>query len=133
MQVDFTKITLSDIDGNVAISSDFHKTIANLLYKYANTVDFVEIAIDINKGNPVDLSTKQIEDIRLLIKTPVNRVIPILTYARKAFNEFVDEILAVDAQRIKDEKNKHKAGPQPETALTECKVMYLYGDNIRPD
>ncbi len=103
MQVNFTEIRLMDINGNVAISSDFHKTIADRLYSHAKTCDFVEIAMEINKGKPVDLSAKQIEAVRSLIKDPQ---MGIYTYSRKAFDDFVDEILATEAQRLKDEKNK---------------------------
>ena len=112
MQVDFTKIRLSDINGNIAMSSDFHKTIANLLFNHAKTCDFVEIAMEINKSKPVDLSTKQIEAVRALINTPINGVQPVFTHARKAFDDYVDEILATEAQRIKDEKNKPKDIPE---------------------
>lgn len=108
MQVNFTEITLRDINGNVAMSSDFHKTIANLLFNYASTVDFVDIAMEINKGNSVDLSTKQINEVQTVISTPINGNQPVFTHARKAFDEFVDEILAMEAQRLKDEKNKPK-------------------------
>ncbi len=105
MQVDFTKIRLKDINGNVAMSSDFHKTIADRLYNHAKTCDFVEIAMEINKGNSVDLSAKQIEAVRALIKDPQ---MGIYTHSRKAFDDYVDEILATEAQRLKDEKNKPK-------------------------
>ena len=104
MQVDFTKITLRDIDGNIAISSNFHKTIANMLFNWAKTVDFVEIAIEINKGNSVDLSAKQIEEVRTLINTTIKGVQQVFTYARKAFDDFVDEILTAETQRLKDGK-----------------------------
>ena len=102
MRVNFSEITIGDIDGNIAISSDIHKTIANLLFNYAKTVDFVEIAMDVNKGNSVDLSVKQIEEIRTLIKTPISGIIPVLNHARKAFDDFADEILATEAQRLKE-------------------------------
>lgn len=105
MQVDFTRIRLKDIDGNVAMSTNFHKTIADRLYNYAKTCDFVEIAMEINKGNSVDLSAKQIEAVRALIKDPQ---MGIYTHSRKAFDDYVDEILATEAQRLKDEKNKPK-------------------------
>ncbi len=115
MQVDFTKIRLKDIDGNVAMSSDFHKTIANILYSRAKTVDFVEIAIEINKGNSVDLSSQQIEQVQALINTPIDGVQPVFAYARKAFDDFVAEILSTEAQRLKDEKNEPKVvQPVPE-------------------
>ncbi len=110
MQVDFTRIRLKDIDGNVAMSTNFHKTIADRLYNYAKTCDFVEIAMEINKGNSVDLSAKQIEAVRSLIKDPQMGV---YTHSRKAFDDFVDEILATEAQRLKDEKNKPKVVAEP--------------------
>lgn len=105
MQVNFAGIILRDINGNVAMSSNFHKTIADRLYSHAETCDFVEIAMKINKGESVDLSVKQIEEVRRLIKDPKMAV---FTYARKAFDDFVDEILATESQRLKDEKNKLK-------------------------
>ena len=113
MQVDFTKIRLKDINGNVAMSSDFHKTIADRLYSHAKTCDFVEIAMEINKGKPVDLSAKQIEAVRSLVKDPQ---MAIFTYARKAFNDFVDGILATEAQRLKDEENKVESEHEPKDA-----------------
>ncbi|KKN70965.1 hypothetical protein LCGC14_0425670 [marine sediment metagenome] len=100
MQVNFTEIILRDINGNAAMSSNFHKTIADRLYNHAKTCDFVEIAMKINKGESVDLSAKQIEEVRSLIKDPKMAV---FTHARKAFNDFVDEVLATEAQRLKDE------------------------------
>ncbi len=111
MQVNFTEIRLTDINGNVAMSSDFHKTIADRLYNHAETCDFVEIAMEINKGNLVDLSAKQIESIRTLVKDPR---MGIYTHSRKAFDDFVDEILATEAQRIKEEKNEPKSKDTPD-------------------
>ena len=52
MKYDFTKIKLTDIDGK-EMKADFHKTIANAVYRFALSVDLVEIAMAINKVKEV--------------------------------------------------------------------------------
>ena len=85
MKYDFTKIELKDINGE-ELKAKFHKTIANVVYRFALSVDLVEIAMAINKGKVVELTDSQIKEIADVVKNPQNGI---ATFARKAFTDFI--------------------------------------------
>lgn len=99
MIIDFSKIELKDIDGVVAVKSGFHKVVANIMYTTSESIDFVEPAIEINKGLAVELTKKQILEIEKMILNPKAGI---LTFARKAFSEFVEDRLAEEAKKKKE-------------------------------
>ena len=87
MKYDFTKIKLTDIDGK-PMKVDFHKTIANAVYRFALSVDLVEIAMAINKGKEVELTGKQLTEISGVVNNPQSNI---AAFARKAFADFTKE------------------------------------------
>ena len=100
MKVNFSKVKLTDIDGKVIPGAKIHKTLADVIWKFANSVDLVDIAIAINKGQEVALEKVEIAEIRRLINDPK---CGFFTYAKKALFDFLDE-----AQQKEDQKNKRK-------------------------
>ncbi len=86
MKYDFTKIELIGIDDKVIAKAEFHKTMGNALHAYASDVEFVEIAKAIWRGEEVELTDKQLEEVRKVINGP-----NIALYARKAFNDFINK------------------------------------------
>lgn len=87
MNINFSEIELKDLDGKVIPSMEFHKTVANILYHHADSLDFVEVALAMNRGEAVDLSLGQLNDIKKLVNDPKFGV---FTYARKAVVDFID-------------------------------------------
>lgn len=100
MKVNFSKVKLTDIDGKVLPGSGVHKTLADVLYKFASSVDFVDLAIAINRGQEVALEKVEVVEIRRLINDPK---CGFFTYAKKALFDFLNE-----AQRKEDQKNRKK-------------------------
>ena len=90
MKVNLSKIVLKDING-VPVKKDpdenigVHTAVANLLYTKAKNVDLVDIAIQMNRGDAVELTPSHIAEIKKLIPDGL------ATFARKAVLEFLDE------------------------------------------
>lgn len=99
MKYNFSKIRITDLDSKKT-PNVLHKSVANLLWHSAKTLDLVDIAIFINRGEEVDLDKSEIEELRTLIDDP-NAVIKIWSYAKKAIFEYIDSVQ-------EKEKNKHK-------------------------
>lgn len=87
--INFSKVVLKNLDGIPLKNIEFHKTLANVLYHSAETVDFVDIAIEINRGNTVELTTTQITEVKRVIDLPESRI---ATHARKTVHDFLDEV-----------------------------------------
>lgn len=85
--IDFSKIVLRDMADKAIADSDFHKTVANSLYHSAQDLDFVDIALEINRGNAVDLTDAQIAEVRRVVDLPESRI---ATHARKALHDFLE-------------------------------------------
>jgi len=88
MTLNFNEIELKTLDGEVIENSNFHKTLANSLYHNAATVDFVDIAIEINRGNSIELTEAQVSEVKRVVDLPQSRI---ATHARKAFHDFIAE------------------------------------------
>jgi len=84
--LNFSDIVLKDIDGTPVKNCTFHKTVANVLYTQAASVDFVEIAIKINRGEAVELSPAQVAEVERCVFLPASKI---ATHARKAFQDFI--------------------------------------------
>jgi len=89
MKVDLSKVELKDIDGNVIKDAKFYKTIADLLYGKARSLDLVEIARAINKGEEVEMAASHIKEMRQLVENPESKI---FTFARKAFSDYMDTL-----------------------------------------
>lgn len=88
MTFNFSEIELKTLDGEVIENCNFHKTLANLLYHQSATVDFVDIAIEINRGNSVELTEAQVNEVKRVVELPESCI---ATHARKAFHDFITE------------------------------------------
>ncbi len=100
MKFNFTKVQTKNIDGSLVKKNTFFKVLANLLYHQAPTVDFVDIAIQINRGEVVELTAQQIQIVEKLVKDP--EISGIACHARKSFQEYIDSI--IDADRLDKRK-----------------------------
>jgi len=92
MKLDFTKIELKDIDGNALPDGNFHKVIANLLYRNAKTLDLIETARTINKGLPCDMSKEEVAELSSLINDDRSGV---FAFARKATQDYINSVIAL--------------------------------------
>lgn len=89
MKVDFKVVKIYNIEGKLIEKSNLHKTIADILYCRARNLTLVEIAKKIHKGEVVDLSHTEVEEIKQLISSPNDGL---LSFARKAVLEYIDSI-----------------------------------------
>lgn len=91
MKVNFTKIELNDIEGNKIPDSCMYKDIANAIYLHSQDLDLVCIAMQINKGEEIEVTKKQLSSIREVIKNPRSGF---FAYAKKAAFDFIDDLIA---------------------------------------
>lgn len=86
MEYDFSKITLVDLDGK-EIKDPAYKIIANILYRSARTLDLVETARQINRGEVVELDKSEIQEIKDLMANPQSGV---FAFTQKAIFDYVE-------------------------------------------
>jgi len=86
MRLNFSEMQLKDIDNLVIPDSKIHKTIANILWKNARTLDLVDKALAINRGEVVEFNDKEIVELTQLIKNPNSGM---YAFARKQTLEFI--------------------------------------------
>lgn len=92
---DFSKIKLLGIDGNAGVidrkngGEDIYKTIGNIIYRSAKTLDLVDVAREIWAGKSVFLKTNEAKEIRSLITDEKSGL---FSFVRKAVGEYMDEI-----------------------------------------
>ncbi len=100
MKVDFTKVKTMDIDGKPIEYEEgdgLFKFVANTLYRLTEDVDWVNIALEISKGKPVELTKKQIMEIRSLVTLKNG----FFTFARKAIFDYLDKVEEADKKKEK--------------------------------
>ena len=86
MKVDFKKIIVKDINNEIVKDEKFHKKIANIIYNFAENLDMVEIARDINQGKEVELRTNEIDNLIHLFTTSKL----LMSFTKKAIKDFLD-------------------------------------------
>ena len=87
MKFDFSKMQLKNIEGNVVPEVNLHKTLANAMWHSAKTLDLVDKAMLINRGEVVDLSKSEVNEIKQLIRDPRN---VIFSFAQKQLLDFIE-------------------------------------------
>lgn len=95
MKVDFKRMQLKNIDGTVA-GGDLYKVLANLLYTCADSLDFVEMAMEMNKEGCIEVTAKQIEEIRQVVLGPKSNLV---THAKKTIDTFLNVVLEEEAAK----------------------------------
>jgi len=103
VKIDFSKLEIFDIDGNVVkeiedkngnkIPYSPYKTIANFIYYNVKNIDMVEIARDINAGNEISISEKELNEIKELI---VNQS-KLPSFIRHAIDNFIGNTINAGA------------------------------------
>jgi len=101
-KINFSELEVFDINGVKVIKvddgngnkSDFliHKQVANLVYTGAKNLDLVEIARDINSGKEVEVSEKELNEIKDLIINKSNTP----AFIKLAISEFIDKAMVTD-------------------------------------
>jgi hypothetical protein len=89
MKVDFTKIKLLNINKIEMLNQNLHKTIANVMYVNVKTLDLVEAAMQINRGEAVELNEKELKEIKEIL---ISYESGIAAFARKAIKDFIEEL-----------------------------------------
>lgn len=94
MKVDLTKVKTRSIDGkeNKYKKDDtqqVYKIIANMLYLKVRDLDLVDIAMQMNKGQVVEMTPTQIQEMRSLIADPESGL---FSFAKKAIFDYLDKL-----------------------------------------
>ena len=90
MKVDFTKLVLKDINGMPQKpDKPFYKTVANIIYMQISNLDLVEIAMQINRGEPVELSKTDMSQIEACL---MSEKAGFFAFAKKAIKDFFKDI-----------------------------------------
>lgn len=94
MKLDFSKIQLKGIDGEVVIDSEtnkpvqIHKVLANGIYRATGVLDLVDIAREINRGKEVDLRKNEVSEIKRLV---LSEKAGFLAFAKKAILDYMEK------------------------------------------
>lgn len=89
MKFNFSTIQLLDIEGKPIPDSKVYKTIANIIWKFAKTLDLIEIARAINKGEEVELSESDVIEVQRLVRNPQSGI---YAYAQKAILDYIKSV-----------------------------------------
>lgn len=103
MKFDFKKLQLKNIDGKIVVDSNLHKTVANTLWHNAKTLDLVDTAMLINKGESVELEKKEVLELEQLIKDPKSGI---FAFAQKQIIDFIRATQKAVADKAKKDKEK---------------------------
>ena len=98
MKVDLTKVKTKQLDGTPVKyekGNGIWKFIANILYIKVRDLDLVDIAMQMNKGQVVEMAKPQIQEMRNLI-TLENGV---FAFARKEIFNYLDKIEEADKKK----------------------------------
>ena len=87
MKCNFKEIEYIDIDGKVDEMATMYHTVADLIYRLTQNLDLVDIALQINRGEEVDLRPADIKEIKRIVNDPKSGM---FAFARKAVLEFLD-------------------------------------------
>lgn len=87
MKIDFSKVSLTDLEGKVVKEAVLHKTLANAIYSHTQDLDLVEKARAINAGKEVEFDKTELEEIKRVIKDPK---VGFLAFAQAAILNFID-------------------------------------------
>ena len=87
-KIDFTKVTLVDLEGKKLEKIELHKTVANIIYSFTKEMDLVAKALDINAGKEVDLSAREIEEIKRLV---MDEKSGLMAFAKKGLLDILDK------------------------------------------
>ncbi len=101
MKVDLTKVKTKGIDGKIfkhKKGDETYKAVAQLLYLKVRDLDLVDIAMQMNRGQVVEMTPTQTQEMRTLIADPNNGF---FSFAKKAIFDYLDKIEA-------DKKKKDK-------------------------
>jgi hypothetical protein len=84
------EVELKTIEGEVMESHELHKAVANLMYRFAQDLDLVEIAMKMNRGEEVELTASQIKELKRLI---VSKESVLASFSKKAAIEYLEVLL----------------------------------------
>lgn len=85
--MDFTKIKLTDIEGEPLKDVNIHKTIADRIYKFTEKMDMIDIAIKINRGDVVDLRDSEVAEIIRIVNS---KEVGFMAFVKKSILDFID-------------------------------------------
>jgi len=89
MKIDFSKMVQKDIDGEIESNNRLYKTVAHVLWTSAKNLDLVETAMAINRGEEVDMSSKEVAELKVLIQNAKNQV---FAFAQKQILDFIKKV-----------------------------------------
>ena len=89
MKFSFHSVPIFDIDGLPVEGADIHKTLAQVLYRQCKSLDLVEKAMAMNKGEEVDLEKVEIEEVVGLINSPLAAF---HSFAKKALLDYIEAV-----------------------------------------
>ena len=99
MKIDLTKVKKKNIDGVVVKEKKgniMYKHIADIMYCKCKNLDLVDIAMNINRGNVVEMDEAQVSEVRQLVADPENGI---LSFARKTVLAYFDMVEEADKKK----------------------------------
>lgn len=85
MKINFSKVIIKNIKGELI--ENIHQVIGGMIYERTKDLSLVELAIKIYKGEEVELSQLQVEEIKRLINENATQA-----FVKKALLEYIDKV-----------------------------------------
>ncbi len=89
MKYNFSEVKLKDIEGNIIPNAEIHKVLANGIYLAIQDLDLVTKAIEINKGETVELDKIEIEKIKEFINS---EKCTLVAFAKKTLLDYINSV-----------------------------------------
>lgn len=87
MKLKIKDVKFTDIDGNPLILADINKSIANIIFNNAQSVDVHEAAIALNKDEEIEINDKAKDEIIAIIEQA-----PFYMFVKKPLIDYIKNI-----------------------------------------
>lgn len=84
----FHKVEIKNLEGEI-LDIPIHKTLADKIYNFAEKVDLVDKAIQMNRAEDVDFSGEEIEGVKKVINDPRSMF---LAFAKKGLLDYIEQV-----------------------------------------
>lgn len=88
-KVNFSKAILKDIEGSI-ITTPIYKELANMIYRLTGDLGMLDIAKTIYDGKEVELTEKQLEEVKAIINFDKGGV-ALAAFVRRDLMEFIEK------------------------------------------
>lgn len=93
MKFNTKDVQFTDVDGNPLLINDIHKTVANILFNNAQSIDVHEAAIALNKDEEIEISESAKAEIIAIVEQA-----PLYMFVKKPLVDYLKNLK--DGERV---------------------------------